>query len=118
MKLNIPESSAPLIKITARTGEWSRRVFVSSPYGSYEIAIPDWIDEREVELTIEPCNSNEQPIDRAVVLKEAVPRLGPRLVGEDVPVPIKKSKYVSGTCQTEASEADGGKTVDNDQDAG
>lgn len=69
MKVNLPLSECPQMRITMRVSGWSNRTFVKPPYGVCELVIPSGIDIRGVEVTAEGCDLAGRPVERVTFLK-------------------------------------------------
>jgi hypothetical protein len=72
MKLSLPQSDQALLRVTAKAGNWSKKVCVGRPFTYCEIVIDEGIDERDVEVVAEPCNRKGEVVESVVVLKAAV----------------------------------------------
>ena len=72
MKVNLPRSECPQMKLTTRTTGWSNKTYVKPPYGVCELVIPPEIDIRGVEITAEGCDLAGNAIERLVFLRRAV----------------------------------------------
>lgn len=77
MRFNLPRSEQPLMKVTARAGEWSSKKYLSRLSRECEIAIPQTISPDEVEVTAEACDDSGKPVEPAVLLKAAKPKAVP-----------------------------------------
>jgi hypothetical protein len=71
MRLSLPQGDHALLKVTAKAGNWSKKLCVGRPFTPCELVIDEGIDEREVEVAGVPCNRKGEAIGPEVLLKVA-----------------------------------------------
>lgn len=72
MKLTIPETKQPLIRITARTSGWSSKMVLDNTHREVEITLPKTIKQDDVEAYAEFLDAHEKPVGAPTILKMRV----------------------------------------------
>jgi len=72
-----PYLKYPLYRITARSTDWSTTMIFDSSHKTIEIQLPTHVDAKDVEVFIEPVQSDIEPGTHRTVLKTKLrPRRG------------------------------------------
>ncbi len=124
MIVNIPRSDQALMKMTARTPNWSHHQFVGRPFRVWEVAIPTGIVPEDVEIIAEPCNRQGETIETPIVIREAIKKPVQKIVVEtpieiDLPMKGKKKRFkqnreIVPTFENEDGSPSQGCAADND----
>lgn len=104
MKCQVPLMDHPLVKVTAKAGQWSAKRYLSRAHRDCEIPIPEGVNQDEVEITAEGCDDVGNPVAPPITIK---PARRPSETTEKVspPTPSRTTKPKSERRKAERQEA-------------
>lgn len=91
MKFNLPWGDQPLVKVTAKAGEWCVKQILGRSSRTYEIIIPPGINESEVEVVAEFCDVKGKLLSPFIILKKATQKPTSQVI-TPTPIPISNQK--------------------------
>jgi hypothetical protein len=102
MRFHLTRSDCPLMKLTARAGNWSCKRYLGPFTKEYELTLPEGINPDELEVTTEACDQSGKPLEQPVILKaaketaKAAPIIRPATIENPKPKPERRRRKRRG----------------------